>query len=104
MPFPDHPVPARYIASHRHVERVIPRSADLLDVVAAQLPTPGELFDACRPWGAIRELEVWIQDNNLKDGEPIKWRARVEFWHEDEAHRFELGIGEQGCLIKGWEV
>ena len=104
MPFPDHIVRSRYIISTAHTHPIIPRSAELKEIIAAQLPTSGELFDACRQWGAVRALEVWITTKEFKDGQPIEWRARVEFWQEDEAHRFEVGMGDFGMLIKGWEV
>ena len=38
----------------------------------------------------------------MRNGEPIKWRAKVEFWQEEDAQRFETGLGENGILIKGW--
>lgn len=103
MPFPNHIVPIRYIRSFLHIDPVAPKSTSAADLVAAQLPTPSELFDTCRPWGAVRALSIWTEEE-VRNGEPIKWRAKVEFWQEEDAQRFETGLGENGILIKGWQV
>jgi hypothetical protein len=33
----------------------------------------------------------------------MRWRARVEFWYEDEAQRFEAGFANSQVLM-GWQV
>ena len=103
MPFPNLPVPARHLVPTVRVDPEPPRSNARDDVIAAQMPTPSELFDTCRVWGAVRSLRVHV-DQAIVDNEPVSWKARVEFWHEDDAHRFEVGLGQQAILIKGWQV
>jgi hypothetical protein len=56
----------------------------------------------------MRQLSVWAQEAERvpgSEGPPeLLWRARVEFWYEDEARRFEIGFGQSGCIIKGWKL
>jgi len=70
-------------------------------------PSPGELFDAVRLWGSLREVSVWavkaFPDQEEGEGN-LTWRARVEFWFEDEARRFEVAFGQTGSIIKGWQL
>jgi hypothetical protein len=75
-------------------------------------PTPSEVFDAVRPWGSIRQLSVWSESatggvgdaNRAPSTHVPSWGARVEFWYDDEAARFDVGFGQRACLIKGWQV
>lgn len=97
-------VPARYIHPHQHTQPVQPLAATAEAAISAQVPTPAELFDVCRQWGAVRVISVWVENSHLQDGLPVKWKGRVEFWYEDEAKRFEVGLGEMGMLVKGWQV
>jgi len=65
-------------------------------------PTPGQLFDAIRPWGSLRSVGVWA--DGLGEDKQTIWGARVEFWYEDEARKFEVGFGQTGSLVKGWQM
>jgi hypothetical protein len=75
-------------------------------------PTPSEVFDAVRSWGSIRQLSVWSESatGGVVDAKRApsthvpSWGARVEFWYDDEAARFDVGFGQRACLIKGWQV
>lgn len=66
-------------------------------------PSPGELFEAVRFWGSVREIKVWAEPP-VQEGGPPSWGARIEFWYEDEARRFEIGFGQRGSHIKGYQV
>lgn len=35
------------------------------------------------------------------DGD-VRWRAKVDFWHDDEATKFENEFQVKGLLIEGW--
>jgi len=79
----------------------------------ARCPTPGELFDALRPWGSMRDIAIWAgdveplgRDSNITEhSRPVlDWGARVEFWSEEEAARFQVGFGATGSLVKGWQM
>lgn len=104
LPPQENPVPARYITPHHHVQPILPAAPTAEAAIEAQVPTPGEVFDACRRWGTVRLVSVWLETGQLTDGLPVKWKCRVEFWYEDEAKRFEVGMGKMGILIKGWQV
>lgn len=67
----------------------------------AQCPSPGELFEAVRPWGSIRQVGIFLQPTSHTES---LWFARVEFWYNDEARRFDVCFGETGSTIKGWQV
>ena len=71
----------------------------------AQCPSPGELYDEVRKWGSLRQVSVWAHEA-ARQGEngQLRWGARVEFWYEDEAARFEVGFGQTGSTIKGWQL
>ena len=106
MPFPDPPVPARYI---RPTLQVSPApttiSQDPAQALHSQVPSLGELFDAFRPWGSLRQITVWLEEQPYSCGPPtMLWGARVLFWYEDEARRFEVGFGATGLLIKGYQM
>jgi hypothetical protein len=52
------------------------------------------VFDAVRPWGSLREL------NLTRVGR--YWTCRAQFWFEDEAQKFELEVPKNEFL--GWDV
>jgi len=97
----------RYIRPTKRVWHVPSLSSDSTDLFMSRCPTPGELFDAIRPWGTIHQVRVWMEPIT-HDGTPgndqISWAGRVEFWHEDEARRLEVGFGQSASHIKGWQV
>ncbi|KAI9638333.1 uncharacterized protein MKK02DRAFT_42720 [Dioszegia hungarica] len=106
LPFPDPPVPARYI---RPTLQVSPApttiSQDPAQALHSQVPSLGELFDAFRPWASLRQITVWLEEQPSSCGPPtMSWGARVLFWYEDEARRFEVGFGATGLLIKGYQI
>lgn len=109
LPFPDPPVPARYLRPTQHIST--PQSAHSKDPVVAlssQVPALGELFDIVRPWGSLRQITVWLEKGQSAESDQLQpalsWGARVSFWYEDEARRFEMGFGATGFLIKGWQM
>jgi len=93
----------------------LPQNHTQADEFVAKCPTPGELFDAIRPWGSLRTVGVWVQNIHQSQdgmtggagcggGAELKWSAKVDFWYEDEARRFEVGWGQTGSLLKGWQL
>jgi hypothetical protein len=107
LPFPDPPVPARYLRPTEHI--IFPCTGDNSDpaaVLSSQVPSLGELFDIIRPWGSLRQVTVWFEDSlPAEHGPPtLSWGARVLFWYEDEARRFEQGFGTTGFTIKGRQM
>ncbi|ORY33788.1 hypothetical protein BCR39DRAFT_557015 [Naematelia encephala] len=109
LPFPVPPTPARQIRPSKRVQGYeTPADGSPTQIFMAQCPSPGELFDAVRPWGSVRSVSVWIQQFNelsLSQLPPsLVWAARVEFWYEDEAQRFDIGFGQTGSTIKGWQM
>jgi hypothetical protein len=65
-------------------------------------PQPGELWDYVRPWGSIREVSVVLEETHVADAETeCRWRAKVQFWWEDEASRFETN---NSSTFAGWEM
>lgn len=46
-------------------------------------PSARDLFWLLRPWGSVKSISV---------GTMSGWVARVEFWHECEAVRFESAL------------
>ncbi|KAK8869837.1 hypothetical protein IAR55_000405 [Kwoniella newhampshirensis] len=106
LPSPEPYVSGRYIRpTQMAVFPILPSNPTPEQTVAAYFPTPSELYDAVRPWGSIRLVNTWIQEtaDEKVDGR-FQWLARVDFWHEDEARRFESGFGATGSLLKGWQV
>lgn len=101
---PSHNVPARYINPTILVSPILPAGDNASARMAAQLPTPGEVFDFCRRWAAVREVHVWMREGHPNNSQLFMWSARVEFWYEDEALRFDSGVGDRGDLLKGWQV
>ena len=91
---------ARFIRPMKQLTVEVPASSDPVDVFMAQCPTPVELFNAVRPWGSVRELRIWTENKESN----LVWVARVEFWFEDEARRFEVGFGQKALTLKGWQV
>nr|ODN81175.1 hypothetical protein L203_05681 [Cryptococcus depauperatus CBS 7841] len=68
-------------------------------------PTSSELYDTVRPWGSLKSISTWATDaNGSKNLGKVQWFAKVEFWYSEEAQRFQIGFGQLGCLIKGWQV
>ncbi|KAK4688223.1 hypothetical protein P7C73_g1892, partial [Tremellales sp. Uapishka_1] len=114
LPSPPGPVSIRYIQPTKLVNAPISSPyPNTTDALMATVPTPGQLHDAFRPWGSMREVSVWVEEKRGPQGEfspdggkqgNLQWRARVEFWYEDEARRFEVGWGQTGSLLKGWQL
>jgi hypothetical protein len=107
LPFPDPPVPARYIRPTRQViPSALDGNSDQITIVSAQVPSLGELFDLIRPWGSVRQITVWFEEGQSSGHKPtaVSWSARVLFWYDDEARRFEHGFGATGMLVKGWQM
>jgi hypothetical protein len=109
LPLPDQIVPARYLRPSALVHPPSePLPADATLKFMAQCPSSAQLYDSIRPWGSLRQLSVWAQEEELPPGTEgqarLLWRARVEFWYEDEAKMFEIGFGQTGSIIKGWQV
>ncbi|KAL7423910.1 hypothetical protein Q5752_001495 [Cryptotrichosporon argae] len=68
-------------------------------------PTPGEVWQAVRPWGSLRSIMVWIDNTAPHEQNMGKhWRAKVEFWYEEDAKHFDTGFGATGALLKGWQI
>ncbi|WWD15889.1 hypothetical protein CI109_100313 [Kwoniella shandongensis] len=110
LPLPDGYVTSRYIRpTHLAIPPTLPPNPTPEQSVAAYLPTPNELYAAVRPWGSVRMVNTWVQEtvgegSDMHDAGKLKWLARVDFWFEDEARRFEIGFGATGSLLKGWQV
>ncbi|WWC69489.1 uncharacterized protein I206_103430 [Kwoniella pini CBS 10737] len=101
-PFPAYPTAIRYIRPTRR-SKFIGLPANLRPEAAyqANYPTPGEVYDAVRPWGSVR----WVNSSACPHDDPdLGWTATVEFWYEDEARHFDQGFGQTASLIKGCEV
>lgn len=109
LPSPHTPVPARCL---QPTKLSGPAETTIIDPLTAGFmslcPSPGELFDAVRQWGSIRQVSVWAHASSES---PVRnpfgnltWGARVEFWFETEARRFEVGFGQTGSVIKGWQL
>ena len=97
--------PGRYIRPTQAALVPAIKSPNATERFMQQCPTPGELFDAVRSWGSVRQLRVWAETTPSEGStEEVKWGARVEFWYEDEARRFQIGFGQMASLIKGWQV
>lgn len=112
LPAPPLPCPARYICPTTLVASP-PPLLTTEDADAAYLrtcPTPGQVFDAVRPWGAVRIISVWLEERPADHADhagsagTLSWKARVEFWDDMEARRFEVGFGAHGLLLKGWRM
>ncbi len=108
VPFPDPPVAARYLRPTMLMQfPEIPLESTATAGFMASCPSPGELFDVVRQWGSLRQVSVWADNSGdtPADGPAnSKWGARVEFWFENEARRFEVGFGQTGSIIKGWQL
>jgi hypothetical protein len=102
LPYPQHLTPARYIRPKRSIAPPLPVDDNAMLNFMAHCPTPGELFDAVRPWGSLRSISVWA--DRIGPEEKPSWGARVEFWYGDEARMFEVGFGQTGSLMKGWQL
>jgi hypothetical protein len=103
LPLPDPYTPARAVRPTRHVEpRPEADGENPTTIFVAHCPTPGELFEDIRPWGSLRSVRVWA--DGFEGDAAVSWGARVEFWYEDEARRFEVGFGQTGSLVKGWQM
>ncbi|WVR09791.1 hypothetical protein IAU60_006867 [Kwoniella sp. DSM 27419] len=104
------PTSARYIRPTALIRiPELPADATMEAIFKAFFPTPSEVYDAVRPWGSVRSVNVYLQQTLTGQGagQPIQghlWLAKVEFWYDDEASRFDFGFGEKGWLIKGWQV
>jgi hypothetical protein len=96
-PLPPAPVAPRFI---RPVKLANPQ-------MSTAYPQPGQLWDFVRPWGSIREVSVTLEESQVQ-GTPsgqgeCRWRAKVQFWYEEEAHRFESSFLNAGPFA-GWEM
>ncbi|KAL1405283.1 hypothetical protein Q8F55_008910 [Vanrija albida] len=73
------------------------------------LPTEGQVYDLIRSWGAIREVSVTLEVSRPRDlpehiDGDVRWRAKVVFWHDDEATKFETEFQAKGLLVEGWLI
>nr|XP_018263874.1 uncharacterized protein I303_03749 [Kwoniella dejecticola CBS 10117]OBR86032.1 hypothetical protein I303_03749 [Kwoniella dejecticola CBS 10117] len=108
LPLPNNPSAPRYIRpTHRVTPLDLPPNHTAEQALRAILPTPGDVYDAVRPWGSVRSVNSYItttagdcKDQNLQN----QWMAVVEFWYEDEARQFDEGFGKTASLLKGWQV
>ncbi|WVQ98700.1 hypothetical protein IAU59_005831 [Kwoniella sp. CBS 9459] len=110
LPLPDSPTTTRYICPTKlAIAPSLPPNPSPEQSFRAYVPTPAEVFDAVRPWGCIRSVNSYLQQTQI-EGQPDDptqghlWMAKVEFWYEAEALRFETGFGESCSLLKGWQV
>lgn len=109
LPFPDPPVAARSLSPTKLV--IPPQNPTNIsngNQAIMIFPTAGELFDQIRPWGTLRKVSVWVVNEFSGTGRDPhgnpRWEARVEFWYEDEAKRFDVGFGQTGSIVKGWQL
>lgn len=98
-----HPLPPAPVAP-----RLIRPTIFKGDVSHAMLPSEGQIWDTVRGWGSIRHISVFLEVNQNELSSPgggeYRWRAKVEFWYEDEAAMFEQGFSRMGGSIVGWQV
>ncbi|GMK56810.1 hypothetical protein CspeluHIS016_0306500 [Cutaneotrichosporon spelunceum] len=60
-------------------------------------PLEGDIWDCGRSWGSIKTVFVSFEmDGPTKS--TIPWKAIIEFWHEDEAAKFENDTNATGFL------
>ena len=62
----------------------------------AAMPTPQEVYDIVRVWGSIRLINLVVVGSG--------WSCRIEWWYEDEAHRFQCNFKRAGSSLKGHQV
>lgn len=78
------------------------------DINHAGMPSEGGIWDTVRGWGSIRHISLFLEVNQAGSTSPsggeYRWRAKIEFWYEDEAAMFEQGFSRMGGLIAGWQV
>lgn len=77
------------------------------DINHASMPSEGQIWDTVRGWGSIRHISVFLEVNQGETSAAVgecRWRAKVEFWYEDEAAMFEQGFNRLGGSIVGWQV
>ncbi|EIW69665.1 hypothetical protein TREMEDRAFT_30506, partial [Tremella mesenterica DSM 1558] len=104
LPFPDPTTRIRYIRPQRLVFPPEP-SPSRDGILPTAWPTSGDIFEALRPWGSLRQVNVWRDEDGAElEGEEHNWRALAEFWHEDEAERFSTGFGATASYLKGWQI
>ncbi|OCF45496.1 hypothetical protein I317_00744 [Kwoniella heveanensis CBS 569] len=110
LPLPESPASTRYIRPTKlALAPTLPPNPSPEQSFRAYVPTPAEVYDAVRPWGSIRSVNSYLQQAAIegKQEDPTQghlWMARVEFWYEDEASRFETGFGQACNLLKGWQI
>lgn len=100
MPLPLGESRGRYIRPTQRVLQPLQIIPNITPGPIAQCPSPAELFDAVRGWGSVRDIQIWSEPLMGQ----LSWAARVEFWYEDEANRFEIGFRQQGSHFKGWQM
>ncbi|WRT67117.1 uncharacterized protein IL334_004083 [Kwoniella shivajii] len=106
LPNPTSSTATRYIRPARMVATPKPPCDPELAFLA-NFPTPGKVYDAVRPWGSIRTVNTYVTEASEQGkGEHNNhlWLARVEFWYEEEASRFDRGFGQTASLLKGWQI
>lgn len=109
LPFAEPICPARFIRPIKLVMPVRPTTKHRpAEEFMSRCPSPGELFDTLRRWGSIRQVSVWAEHGSVtafgNPEESFGWAARVEFWFDDEATRFQVGFGQTGSTVKGWQM
>ncbi|BEI92003.1 uncharacterized protein CcaverHIS019_0408230 [Cutaneotrichosporon cavernicola] len=64
---------------------------------AINRPLEGDIWDCARSWGSIKTVSVSFEmDGPAKS--TIPWKAIIDFWHEDEAAKFESDTNATGFL------
>ncbi|WVQ78120.1 hypothetical protein IAT38_000201 [Cryptococcus sp. DSM 104549] len=114
-PMTDSPTTSIFIRQHTLVRPpALPVGATPEQNLQGYFPTPDEVYDVVRGWGAVKVINTWMlqtpgQGSRKAEGEEggvgkLEWFARVEFWYADEAYRFGEEFVAGGNLIKGWQV
>ena len=73
----------------------------------AVCPSPGNLFDCVRPWGAVRQIRARCFPKQGGSSSPAdcRWNAMVEFWYEQDALAFQFAYSNNAeRLIQGWRM
>jgi hypothetical protein len=61
--------------------------------VFGPIPGPDQVFDAVRSWGSMSNVSVYgVNLPAAPFSQWSRWACRVEFLHESEAQRFEVGF------------
>jgi hypothetical protein len=60
-------------------------------------PLEGDIWDCARSWGSIKTVFVSFEMDSPSKS-TIPWKAIIDFWHEDEAAKFENDTNATGFL------